>query len=206
MLLALVCALAANLSYGFGTVLQATGARRASTAGHLDVMLFAPEPPTSVSGRTRARRPRLRRIDHRVAHAATVRRPSRDRRQRRRHRDDRRVRVRFSPPPVRRLRDRRPDRRARPARRVGARPARRTPVASRRMVAAHRRLRRRERRDHRSSSPRPSWRDRPRRVRRSRFHRYRRRGACAARSPRRVGAWPSSPSRSRSSSMAFAGC
>jgi drug/metabolite transporter (DMT)-like permease len=41
MLLALVCALAANLCYGFGTVLQATGARRASTAGHLDVMLFA---------------------------------------------------------------------------------------------------------------------------------------------------------------------
>ena len=41
MVLALVCALVANLSYGFGTVLQATGARRASTAQHLDVMLFA---------------------------------------------------------------------------------------------------------------------------------------------------------------------
>ncbi|HEY5075866.1 MAG TPA: hypothetical protein VIJ48_00040 [Acidimicrobiia bacterium] len=41
MLLALVCALVANLSYGFGTVLQALGARRTSTAGHLDVMLFA---------------------------------------------------------------------------------------------------------------------------------------------------------------------
>jgi len=41
MLVALLCALVANLSYGFGTVLQATGARRASTAQHLDVMLFA---------------------------------------------------------------------------------------------------------------------------------------------------------------------
>jgi drug/metabolite transporter (DMT)-like permease len=41
MLLALICALVANLGYGFGTVLQATGARRASTAAHLDVMLFA---------------------------------------------------------------------------------------------------------------------------------------------------------------------
>jgi drug/metabolite transporter (DMT)-like permease len=41
MLLALTCALIANLSYGFGTVLQAAGARRASTAQHLDVMLFA---------------------------------------------------------------------------------------------------------------------------------------------------------------------
>jgi len=41
MLLALVCALIANLGYGFGTVLQALGARRATTASHLDVMLFA---------------------------------------------------------------------------------------------------------------------------------------------------------------------
>jgi drug/metabolite transporter (DMT)-like permease len=41
MLLALSCALVANLSYGFGTILQAAGARRASTSGHLDVMLFA---------------------------------------------------------------------------------------------------------------------------------------------------------------------
>ena len=41
MLLALLCALVANLGYGFGTVLQATGARRAATAPHLDVMLFA---------------------------------------------------------------------------------------------------------------------------------------------------------------------
>ncbi len=41
MVLALVCALAANVSYGFGTILQATGARRATAAGHLDVMLFA---------------------------------------------------------------------------------------------------------------------------------------------------------------------
>lgn len=40
MLLALICALVANLSYGFGTILQAAGARRASTADHLDVMLF----------------------------------------------------------------------------------------------------------------------------------------------------------------------
>lgn len=41
MLLALVCALAANVSYGFGTILQATGARRATSSDHLDVMLFA---------------------------------------------------------------------------------------------------------------------------------------------------------------------
>jgi drug/metabolite transporter (DMT)-like permease len=41
MVLALVCALAANVSYGLGTILQATGARRATTSGHLDVMLFA---------------------------------------------------------------------------------------------------------------------------------------------------------------------
>ena len=41
MLLALVCALVANVSYGFGTILQAAGARRASAAEHLDVMLFA---------------------------------------------------------------------------------------------------------------------------------------------------------------------
>ena len=39
--LALVCALVANVSYGLGTVLQAAGARRASSAAHLDVMLFA---------------------------------------------------------------------------------------------------------------------------------------------------------------------
>ncbi len=41
MVLALVCALAANVSYGLGTILQATGARRATTSGHLDLMLFA---------------------------------------------------------------------------------------------------------------------------------------------------------------------
>jgi drug/metabolite transporter (DMT)-like permease len=41
MLLALTCALVANLGYGFGTVLQAVGARRAVSAQHLDVMLFA---------------------------------------------------------------------------------------------------------------------------------------------------------------------
>lgn len=41
MLLALICALVANLSYGFGTILQATGVRRTSTADHLDLMLFA---------------------------------------------------------------------------------------------------------------------------------------------------------------------
>jgi len=40
MLVALLCALVANLSYGFGTILQATGARRASTADHLDVLLL----------------------------------------------------------------------------------------------------------------------------------------------------------------------
>src|SRR5882757_5151710 len=40
MLVALLCALVANVSYGFGTILQATGARRASTSGHLDVLLF----------------------------------------------------------------------------------------------------------------------------------------------------------------------
>ena len=38
---ALVCALVANVSYGLGTVLQAAGARKATTAAHLDVMLFA---------------------------------------------------------------------------------------------------------------------------------------------------------------------
>ncbi len=41
MVLALVCALAANVSYGLGTILQATGARRATASEHLDVMLFA---------------------------------------------------------------------------------------------------------------------------------------------------------------------
>jgi len=41
MLLALVCALVANISYGLGTILQATGARRATSSDHLDVMLFA---------------------------------------------------------------------------------------------------------------------------------------------------------------------
>ncbi len=40
MVVALLCALVANVSYGFGTILQATGARRASTSGHLDVRLF----------------------------------------------------------------------------------------------------------------------------------------------------------------------
>jgi drug/metabolite transporter (DMT)-like permease len=39
MAFALVCALVANVSYGFGTILQAAGARRASTSGHLDVLL-----------------------------------------------------------------------------------------------------------------------------------------------------------------------
>ena len=39
--LALLCALVANVSYGLGTVLQAAGACRASSAAHLDVMLFA---------------------------------------------------------------------------------------------------------------------------------------------------------------------
>src|SRR5258708_25254022 len=41
MLLALICALVANVSYGLGPVLQAPGARRASPAGHLDIKLFA---------------------------------------------------------------------------------------------------------------------------------------------------------------------
>ncbi len=41
MILALVCALAANVCYGLGTILQATGARRATSSDHLDVMLFA---------------------------------------------------------------------------------------------------------------------------------------------------------------------
>jgi drug/metabolite transporter (DMT)-like permease len=40
MAVALLCALVANVSYGFGTILQATGARRTSTSGHLDVLLF----------------------------------------------------------------------------------------------------------------------------------------------------------------------
>jgi drug/metabolite transporter (DMT)-like permease len=41
MLLALVFALAANVCYGLGTILQAAGARRTAAAEHLDVMLFA---------------------------------------------------------------------------------------------------------------------------------------------------------------------
>ena len=41
MLVALVCALTATVSYGAGTVLQAAGARRADRAAHLDVMLLA---------------------------------------------------------------------------------------------------------------------------------------------------------------------
>lgn len=41
MLVALLCALVANVSYGFGTILQAAGARRASTSDRLDVWLFA---------------------------------------------------------------------------------------------------------------------------------------------------------------------
>src|SRR4051812_33455273 len=41
MVVALVCALVANVSYGLGTILQATGARRATTSAHLDVLLFA---------------------------------------------------------------------------------------------------------------------------------------------------------------------
>ena len=41
MALALVCALVANVTYGFGTILQAAGARRTSTSAHLDVFLFA---------------------------------------------------------------------------------------------------------------------------------------------------------------------
>jgi drug/metabolite transporter (DMT)-like permease len=38
---ALLCALVANVSYGLGTILQAAGARQASTSEHLDVMLLA---------------------------------------------------------------------------------------------------------------------------------------------------------------------
>jgi hypothetical protein len=41
MVLAFSCALIATLSYGVGTVLQASGARRVSAAEHLDVMLLA---------------------------------------------------------------------------------------------------------------------------------------------------------------------
>jgi len=41
MVLALGCALVANLTYGFGTILQAVGARRATVSDHLDVKLFA---------------------------------------------------------------------------------------------------------------------------------------------------------------------
>jgi drug/metabolite transporter (DMT)-like permease len=41
MLVALLCALVANVSYGFGTILQAAGARRTSTSDRLDVLLFA---------------------------------------------------------------------------------------------------------------------------------------------------------------------
>ena len=41
MLFALVCALVANVTYGFGTILQALGVRRASTAAGLDLALFA---------------------------------------------------------------------------------------------------------------------------------------------------------------------
>jgi drug/metabolite transporter (DMT)-like permease len=40
-LLALVCALVANVTYGLGTILQAVGARRAPTAQGLDLALFA---------------------------------------------------------------------------------------------------------------------------------------------------------------------
>jgi len=40
MFLALACAFLASVSYGAGTVLQASGARRVSSAGHLDVMLL----------------------------------------------------------------------------------------------------------------------------------------------------------------------
>jgi drug/metabolite transporter (DMT)-like permease len=39
-LIAIACALLATVSYGVGTVLQAAGARRASSAAHLDVTLF----------------------------------------------------------------------------------------------------------------------------------------------------------------------
>jgi drug/metabolite transporter (DMT)-like permease len=41
MLLALACALTATVTYGVGTVLQASGARRVTSARHLDVMLLA---------------------------------------------------------------------------------------------------------------------------------------------------------------------
>lgn len=41
MLLALFCALVANVSYGLGTILQAVGARRTTASAHLDVKLFA---------------------------------------------------------------------------------------------------------------------------------------------------------------------
>jgi drug/metabolite transporter (DMT)-like permease len=41
MALALTCAIVTTLAYGLGTVFQAAGARRAETAEHLDVMLFA---------------------------------------------------------------------------------------------------------------------------------------------------------------------
>jgi drug/metabolite transporter (DMT)-like permease len=40
MLVAIACALLATVSYGVGTVLQASGARRASSSAHLDVTLF----------------------------------------------------------------------------------------------------------------------------------------------------------------------
>ena len=41
MLVALICALVANVTYGLGTILQALGARRATTAAGLDLALFA---------------------------------------------------------------------------------------------------------------------------------------------------------------------
>ncbi|HEV7523538.1 MAG TPA: hypothetical protein VGP92_01150 [Acidimicrobiia bacterium] len=41
MVLALICALIANVAYGFGTILQTIGARRAPTSEHLDVRLVA---------------------------------------------------------------------------------------------------------------------------------------------------------------------
>ncbi len=41
MVVALVCALVANVTYGLGTILQALGARRATTAAGLDLALFA---------------------------------------------------------------------------------------------------------------------------------------------------------------------
>jgi drug/metabolite transporter (DMT)-like permease len=40
MVVAFACALVATFSYGAGTVLQAVGAQRASSSGHLDVTLF----------------------------------------------------------------------------------------------------------------------------------------------------------------------